>query len=71
MNREDIIREAEEAGISIGAFSGRYQRQLERFAARAAEWGAKQEREACAKYLDDCNEWDMAEVIRKRGEVKP
>ena len=79
MNREDIIRLAEEAGISIGAFSGRYQRQLERFAALVAA----AEREACAKLCEalgnDASIDDLAyeafreadEAIRKRGEVKP
>ena len=74
MNREEVICMAEEAGISIGAFGGRYQRQLERFAALVAA----AEREACAKV---CEEYDTARqdnyaclcaaAIRKRGEVKP
>ena len=77
MNREDIIRLAEEAGISIGAFSGRYQRQLERFAALVAA----AEREACAKVCEARNMGDnnredaeakrCAAAIRSRGEVKP
>lgn len=51
------------------------------FATLAAEWGAKQEREACAKLVESrktgANELmdavrDMeAAAIRKRGKVKP
>ena len=54
------------------------------FATLAAEWGAKQEREACAKVCDevirdlyivdgDASEEVLrcANAIRKRGEVKP
>jgi hypothetical protein len=32
---------------------------------------AAQEREACAKYLDDCGEHEHANFVRSRGEVKP
>ena len=78
MTREDIIRMAEEAGISIGAFGGRYQRQLERFAALVAA----AEREACAKVCEalgnDASIDEMEyrafreadEAIRARGEGK-
>ena len=51
------------------------------FATLAAEWGAKHEREACAKVCeDDVRTWshpgsitraECAAAIRKRGEVKP
>lgn len=46
------------------------------FATLAAEWGAKQEREACAKLVEDkfdfCgDELTAAAAIRSRGEVKP
>ena len=46
------------------------------FATLAAEWGAKQEREACAKVCEDEGSVDdlpmhYAEAIRARGEVKP
>ena len=67
MTREEVICMAEEAGISIGAFGGRYQRQLDRFAALVAA----AEREVWAKYLDDCGEHEHANYIRSRGEVKP
>lgn len=63
MNREDIIRLAREAGIRFI-----WDKRLERFAALAAEWGAKQEREACAALVDA-----NAAAIRKRKrkKVKP
>lgn len=75
MTREDIIRLAEEAGISIGAFSGRYQRQLERFAALVAA----AEREACAELCEEMEDrenpyernvavLDCASAIWARGE---
>lgn len=88
MTREDIIRMAQEAGfiedmISLGeALVWEAEpKNLERFAALAAEWGAKQEREACAKVCEEATSSathslaivgvGFAELIRKRGEVKP
>ena len=70
MNREEVICMAEEAGISIGAFGGRYQRQLERFAALVAA----AEREACCKIVHgQCESDNVAQrtvdAIRARGEV--
>ena len=60
VNREDIIRMAREVGgadITVNGFTTWVGTQstefLERFAALAAEWGAKQEREACAKVCED------------------
>jgi hypothetical protein len=83
VNREDIIRMAMEAGICTGnsillpAPDGQVEA-LERFAALAAEWGAKQEREACAKVCEEVgnrdaitNAWDAVDAIRSRGEAKP
>ena len=87
MNREDIICMAREAGI-VDVTSCKWTAHtddLDRFAALAAEWGAKQEREACAKVCDaEVVRLDMtgesraaivagicAAAIRKRGEVKP
>ena len=90
MTRDDIIRmaiirmarEAGGADITAKGFTSWVGTQstefLERFAALAAEWGAKQEREACAKVCEevlwpDSGRWavDFAAAIRKRGEVKP
>jgi len=84
VNREDIIRMATKAGWQMPVEwddTDGFSRRLERFAALAAEWGAKQEREACAKVVESrkmgANELmdavrDMeAAAIRKRGEVKP
>ena len=83
MNREDIIRMAREARFAEGMYWGNEVWEaktgnLERFAALAAEWGAKQEREACAKVCEevlwpDSGRWavDFAAAIRSRGEVKP
>jgi len=81
VNREDIIRMAREAGgidftnnnawgvtTWLGTGTPEF---LERFAALAAEWGAKQEREACAKVCDGwlhANGDDCAAAIRARGE---
>lgn len=43
------------------------------FATLAAEWGAKQEREACLKLATEAgrNKAGVAAAIRARGEVKP
>ena len=86
MNREDIDRLAREAGI-VDVTSCKWTAHtddLERFAALAAEWGAKQEREACAKACEDAISpyvtdsggmklvtLALAAAIRSRGEVKP
>lgn len=75
MTREDIIRMARDAGLTGLKESGVLEN-FERFAALAAEWGAKQEREACAKLVEDkfdfCgDELTAAAAIRKRSEVKP
>lgn len=85
MNREEIIRMAREAGftedmISLGeALVWEAEpKNLERFAALAAEWGAKQEREACAKVCEDIGNGSMSnreagvayvctDAIRNRG----
>ena len=69
MNREDIIRMAREAYGDW--YPNAVPTELERFAALAAEWGAKQEREACAKVCDGwlhANGNDCAAAIRARGE---
>lgn len=87
MTREDIIRMAREVGgadITVNGFTTWVGTQstefLERFAALAAEWGAKQEREACAQACEARNMGDnnredaeakrCAAAIRSRGEVK-
>jgi hypothetical protein len=73
VNREDIIRMAREAGL-VGLEQGGVLENFERFAALAAEWGAKQEREACAKVAETHQYvagWGVAAAIRARGEVKP
>jgi hypothetical protein len=43
------------------------------FATLAAEWGAKQEREACLKLATEAgrNKAGVAAAIRARGKVKP
>ena len=80
MNREDIDRLAREAeqyadkfcsGIGDTGQHHWFDAYNERFAALAAEWGAKQEREACAKVCDGwlhANGDDCAAAIRARGE---
>ena len=93
MNRDDIIRMAREAGFTEDLAENwlgevlvweAEPKNLERFAALAAEWGANQEREACAKVCDAleaklyptlCDDAriarSLAAAIRARGEVKP
>lgn len=66
MNREDIIRMAREADRREPSVS-RNRRWVECFAALVTA----AEREACAKYMDDCGEHEHANYIRSRGEVKP
>ena len=69
MTRDDIIRMAREAYGDW--YPNAVPPELERFAALAAEWGAKQEREACAEMVDHIlkeggGTWGKA--IRKRYE---
>ena len=67
MNREDIIRMAQEAGFLPQANPAMPQL-LERFAALVAS----AEREACAKVCDDHCEWTprmIGSTIRARGQV--
>ena len=84
MTREDIIRMAREAalGSALAHHEGElrvwiegadWHDELARFAALAAEWGAKQEREACLKLATEAgrNKAGVAAAIRARGEVKP
>jgi hypothetical protein len=59
MTRDDIIRMARKANLHertkvVGGYIVNIPNleNLERFAALAADWGAKQEREACAKVCD-------------------
>ena len=69
MNRDDIIRMAREAGFREYLIQDSLSAELERFAALVAA----QEREACARLLDD--QWfrptqsECAAAIRARGEV--
>ena len=79
MNKEDIIRMAEEAGGFLGevprgdAWMFAKDEYLERFAALVAS----AEREACAKLCDDLDDdivdglagWQYAEAIRARGQA--
>jgi hypothetical protein len=83
MKREDAVRMAREAGFNQPWTAPKEtQERLTRFATLAAEWGAKQEREACAKVCDDLEAelrviagdgWYFAKAaaaaIRARGEV--
>ena len=78
MNREDIIRMAQEAGFGGGGFvmpthAGHITHELERFAALVAS----AEREACAKVCEtlELPEWPdkvrqpLAQAIRARGQA--
>jgi hypothetical protein len=76
MNREDIIRMAQEAGFGGGGFvmpthAGHITHELERFAALVAS----AEREACVKACEYVitNDWegavDCANAIRERGQA--
>lgn len=75
MNREDIIRmmrsvcDTDKVDAWHNEFWTVTQDELERFAALAAEWGAKQEREACLKLATEAgrNKAGVAAAIRKRG----
>jgi hypothetical protein len=66
MNREDIIRMAQEAGEAEGMAEFVFHPVIERFAALVAS----AEREACAKLCDDHCGWTprmIGETIRARG----
>ena len=76
MNRDDIIRMAQEAGFGGGGFvmpthAGHITHELERFAALVAS----AEREACVKACEYVitNDWegavDCANAIRERGQA--
>ena len=73
MNREDIIRMAEECGIPEFENNESQAENIMRFAALVAS----AEREACAKLCDDLDDdivdglagWQYAEAIRARGNV--
>ena len=73
MNREDIIRMAQEAGIGWGLGIGGMEDFLERFAALVAS----AEREACANICESLElpEWPdkvrqpLAQAIRARGQA--
>ena len=80
INREDIIRMAREARVSIRAHydeSGSTPQELERFFQAAYAAGAAAEREACAKVCEDQDTGqdlphdiaviDCAAAIRARG----
>ena len=66
MNREDIIRMAQEAGISLDHAQG-----MTLFIQNFAALIASAEREACAKVCEDSVEYagdTLAEAIRARGQ---
>ena len=77
MNREDVIRWMQEVGAKENnptpqTYEG-FVDIFKQFAALAAEWGAKQEREACAMVCEevgnrdvDTHAWDAADAIRAR-----
>jgi hypothetical protein len=75
MNREDIIRMAEEAGIHTYPkwMHGIPIVTLERFFQAAYDAGAAAEREACAKVAElvgqDKNHHGIAAAIRARGQA--
>ena len=79
MNRDDIIRMAEEAGADFeGCYWTATAADLERFAALVAAASASVEREACAKVCeslfdmddDSCDEAEKcAAAIRARGNI--
>ena len=64
MNREDIVRMAQEAGISLDHAQG-MTLFLERFAALVAS----AEREACAKVADIAEPYKCADLIRARKQA--
>jgi hypothetical protein len=70
MNREDIIRMAQEAGEAEGMAEFVFHPVIERFAALVAS----AEREACAKICDDWpngrdDVWEIGNAIRARGQA--
>jgi hypothetical protein len=68
MNREDIIRMAQEAGEAEGMAEFVFHPVIERFAALVAS----AEREACAKIGDDHPSWSSrmySATIRARGQA--
>ena len=74
MNREDIIRMAGEAGITVS--EGRSHEKLFRILKRYADLVASAEREACVKAIEDQIGWDMDDpestaikAIKTRGEA--
>ncbi len=73
LNKEDILRMAEQAGASRLANVTGFTDFLARFAALAYEAGAAAEREACAKVCEDKNTllaWPTyAAAIRARGQA--
>ena len=78
MNREDVIRWMQEVGAKESnptpqTYDG-FVVLFQQFAKLAAEWGAKQEREACCKIVyGQCESDNVAQrtvdAIRARGEV--
>lgn len=77
MNREDIIRMAQEAGFfikenEIFSMSTQSDHELTEWIERFAALVASAEREACAKVCEDASEpdgADLAERIRARGQA--
>jgi hypothetical protein len=74
MNREDIVRMAGEAGITVS--EGRSHEKLFRILKRYADLVASAEREACVKAIEDQIGWDMDDpestaikAIRARGQA--
>jgi hypothetical protein len=73
MNREDIIRMAQEAGEAEGMAEFVFHPVIERF----ADLVASAERSACAKLCDDLDDdvvdglagWQYGEAIRARGQA--
>ena len=75
--QEQVIAWAREAGVTTSLFvvdgkDSNYYRLFERFAALAYEAGRKDENEACAKFIEDCDPSDhlaatIAAAIRARG----
>jgi hypothetical protein len=64
MNKEDIIRMAQEAGISQDHAQG-----MTLFLKDFATLVASAEREACAKIADTAEPYNSADLIRARGQA--
>jgi hypothetical protein len=64
MNRDDIIRMAQEAGFELDCCSLEWHDRIQRFAALVAA----HEREACAIIVSPCCE-DCEKEIRARGQA--